>query len=43
MVKFGKVLAISFNIFLDSKYHRIKVVGDEIALQSLSIKLGKVI
>ncbi len=43
MVKFGKVLAISFTIFLDPKRHWIKVVGDEAVFQSLSIGFGKVI
>jgi hypothetical protein len=43
VVKYGKVLAISFTIFLDPKYHQVKVVGDEATLPSLSIGLGKVI
>jgi hypothetical protein len=43
VVKFGKVLAISFTIYLDPKYHQVKVVGDEGALPSLLIGLGKVI
>ncbi len=42
MVESGKVLNISFTIFLDPKYHQVKV-GDEAALPSLSIGLGKVI
>jgi hypothetical protein len=36
------VLTISFTIFLDPKYHQVKV-GDETTLPSLSIGLGKVI
>ncbi len=43
MVKSSKVLAISFNIFLDPKYHQVKVVGDEVVFLSLLIRLGKVI
>jgi hypothetical protein len=43
VVKSGKVLAISFTIFLDPKYHWIKVIGDEATLQSLSMGLVKVI
>jgi hypothetical protein len=43
VVKYSKVLVISFNIFLDPKYHWIKVVNDEAFLRSLSIKPGKVI
>jgi hypothetical protein len=43
VIKSGEVLAISFTIFLDPKYHWIKVVGDEATFRSLSIGLGKVI
>jgi hypothetical protein len=32
VVKYIRVLAISFNILLDPKYHWIKVVGDEAIL-----------
>jgi hypothetical protein len=32
VVKFGKVPTISFNIFLDPRYHPVKVVGDETTL-----------
>jgi len=42
VVKYGKVIAISFNIFLDPKYHQIKVVGDEAVISSLSMGLGNV-
>ncbi len=43
MVKSSKVLAFSFIIFLDPKYHWIEIVGDEAGLRSLLIGFGKVI
>jgi hypothetical protein len=43
VVKYGKGLVISFNIFLDPKYHQAKVVGDETTFSSLSIGLGNII
>jgi hypothetical protein len=43
VVEFGKVLVVSFNIFLDPRYHLVKVVGDEMTFQSSLVGLGKVI
>jgi len=43
VVKYVKVVAISFNIFLDPKYHQVKVVGDGAIFSSLSFGLGTVI
>jgi hypothetical protein len=43
VVKSSKVLAISFTIFLNPKYHWIEIVGVEASLRSLSIGFGKVI
>jgi hypothetical protein len=43
VVKYGKLLAISFNIFLDPKYLQINVIGDKTTFSSLSFGLGNVI
>jgi hypothetical protein len=40
VVKYGKLLAISFNIFLDPKYHQVKVVGDETLSYHYQLDLG---
>jgi hypothetical protein len=40
VVKYGKVVAISFNIFLDPKYHQVKVVGDETLSYHYQLDLG---
>ncbi len=37
----SKALAIPFNIFMDAKYHWMKVVRDETTFQTLTISLGK--
>jgi hypothetical protein len=43
VVEFGKVLVVSFNIFLDPRYHWIKVGSNEVTFRSPLTGLGKVI
>jgi len=37
----SKTLPIPFNIFMDVKYHHVKVVGNETTFQPSTIGLGK--
>ncbi len=37
------VLAIPFNIFINPKYYRVKLNGDEVALHAFNASLGKTI
>jgi hypothetical protein len=39
-VELGKAHAVLFNIFIDAKYHCVKVFGDEATLQFSTINLG---
>jgi len=34
---------MSFNIFIDVKYHCVKVFNDEVTLHAFNAKLGKII
>ncbi len=43
MVEFGKMLVVPFNIFLDPRYHQVKVASDEVAFRSPLAGLGKII
>jgi hypothetical protein len=37
----SKTLIVPFNIFMDARYHGMKVVGDEVALRTLTTSLNK--
>jgi len=39
----SKTFAIPFNIFMDARYHHVKVVGNETTFRMLTIGLGKCI
>jgi hypothetical protein len=41
VVESGKAPTIRFNIFMDARYHHVKVVGDETSLQASTTSLGK--
>lgn len=41
MVKTSKTFTFPFNIFIDVRYHKIKVVGDKATLQASTTSLGK--
>jgi hypothetical protein len=36
-MELGKTLVVPFNIFIDARYHQVKIVGDEVSLQSFDI------
>jgi hypothetical protein len=41
VVKTSKTLTFPFNVFIDVRYHKIKVVGDKATSQASTTSLGK--
>jgi hypothetical protein len=42
-VELGKTPIVPFNIFIDVRYHWVKIVGGEVGLRSSIVGLGKTI
>jgi hypothetical protein len=43
VVELAETHVIPFNIFMDARYHHVKVVGDEVTFQASTTNLGKLI
>jgi hypothetical protein len=43
VVELGETHAIPFNIFMDARYHHVKVASDEVTLQASTANLDKLI